>query len=381
MNEYLKRFLAEREAMLKELQKRSDESEDLAEVRRIGEEMKQIRKDITEAQAQLREEPPKDAQLHNAVVVNRSGAVNDEDIEYRKAFMRHVLTGTPIEKRADENTLTTDVPAVIPTILLNRIIQQIDDIGMILPLVTRTFYQGGLVIPKLGIKPVASWVAEGATSDKQKYTTAGSVTFSHFKLRCEVSMSAEVDAMSLSAFEALFTRCVADAMVKAIEDAIINGDGSGKPTGILTLTPPTGQTITGALNGTTGYTKLCEAEGALPSAYDNVARWCMNKKTFAKILGMVDSVGQPVARVDYGLVRGGERTILGRSVVISPYIPDDKAFIYDFNDYVLNTIYDLGIERRRAWDTEDIQTKAVMSVDGKPIDNQSLVLFNITVAG
>lgn len=39
---------------------------------------------------------------------------------------------------------------------------------MILPLVTRTAYKTGMVIPTASVKPTATWVAEGAGSDKQK---------------------------------------------------------------------------------------------------------------------------------------------------------------------------------------------------------------------
>jgi hypothetical protein len=55
---------------------------------------------------------------------------------------------------------------------------------------------------------------------------------------------------------------------------------------------------------------------------------------------------------------------------------DNKTFVYDFADYTLNTIYDMGISKKQDWDTEDFLTKAVMSVDGKVVDNGSLVTFN-----
>lgn len=43
--------------------------------------------------------------------------------------------------------------------------------------------------------------------------------------------------------------------------------------------------------------------------------------------------------------------------------------MFDFGDYVLNTIYDMGISKKQDWETEDLLTKAVMSVDGKAVDN------------
>jgi HK97 family phage major capsid protein len=184
----------------------------------------------------------------------------------------------------------------------------------------------------------------------------------------------EVGTMALAAFEAKFVENVAKAMVYAIENAVINGTGSGQPKGILTETAPEGQAISGAL----GFAKLAEVEGAIPVEYETGAKWCMNKKTFAKIQGLTDSEGHPIARLNYGIGGALERSILGRDVVITPYMADDKTFVYDFSDYVLNTIYDMGISKKQDWDTEDYLTKAVMSVDGKSVDNGSLVTFDIT---
>jgi HK97 family phage major capsid protein len=104
----------------------------------------------------------------------------------------------------------------------------------------------------------------------------------------------------------------------------------------------------------------------------------MNKKTFMSLVAMTDQSGQPIARVNYGVAGKAERTLLGRDVVISPYVADNKAFVFDFADYVLNTIYDMGITKKQDWDTEDLLTKAVMSVDGKAADKGSLVTFDIT---
>lgn len=318
---------------------------------------------------------------YGAKAIEQRGAVDNDftnTLEYRNAFKHFVATGekTTFEGRQDANTLTTDVASVIPTVVMNRIIEGLTVCGMILPEVTRTAYAAGLVIPTSSVKPVATWVNEGASSDKQKKTT-GQITFSHFKLRCEISMSAEVDAMAISAFETAFVANVIDAMTVALETAIIGGTGTGQPTGIMTQTVPTGQTITLA-GATPTYAELCAAEAAIPVEYDNTAKWFMTKAQFMAFVGMVDDNKQPIARVDYGIENRPVRRLLGREVIIHPYgaAMGTKvvAGIFDFKDYVLNTIYDLGIQRKQDWDTEDYLTKAVMSVDGKPVSNASLVV-------
>lgn len=306
-----------------------------------------------------------------------------DSVEYRQAFMAHVLKGKeiPAEFRAAEVTKTSDVGAVIPTTTLNKIVEKIEATGMIFNLVTKTAYKGGVSIPTSSVKPVATWVAQGATSETQKKTT-GSVTFAYNKLRCAVAVSLETDTMALSAFEAALVANVAQAMIKAIEQAIISGDGSGKPKGILAETPVTGQALQTANADKFVYADLINLEAAIPSEYETNTKLCMTKKTFMKFIGMVDAEGQPIARVNYGVAGAPERTLLGRPVVICNYLKnfdaataetDVVAFAFNFEDYILNTNLNIGIKMYEDNETDDIVRKSVMLVDGKVVDVNSLV--------
>lgn len=306
---------------------------------------------------------------------------DDESLEYRKAFQQFVTRGTviPVELRDDESTLTTDIGSAIPTVLVNRIVEKLEAVGMILPLVTKTSFASGVAIPTSSVKPVATWVLEGASSDRQKKTT-GTISFGKFKLRCEISMSAEAGAMAIAAFEAAFVKQVSEAMVKAMETAIVStANGTTSMKGILAETPETGQALTAkALS----YKLLVDAEAALPVEYEANAVYCMTKKTFMGFIGMEDAEGQPIARTNYGIGGKPERTLLGRPVVLCNYIDSFAttlttgkifAFIFNFADYAMNTVYDMGVQRKQDWDTEDLLTKAVMAVDGKVVDKGSLV--------
>ena len=251
---------------------------------------------------------------------------------------------------------------------------------MILTLVTRTAYKGGVAIPNSSVKPTATWVTEGATSDKQKKTT-GSVTFTYYKLRCAVAVSLEVDTMALSAFESTLINNVVEAMTKALEQAIISGDGIGKPKGILAETPADGQSIDSIAPS---YADLIAAEAALPQAYENGAVWCMSKKTFMQYYGLTDETGQPIGKVNYGIAGKPERSLLGRPVVVCDYVTSYAStlgvgtifgFLFNFKDYVLNTNYTMGIKKYEDNDTDDLITKAIMLVDGKVVDKNSLVVI------
>lgn len=304
---------------------------------------------------------------------------------YRKAFMQYVCRGTaiPAEYRSDAISTTTDVGATIPTTVLNQIVEKLENTGMILALVTRTAYKGGVSIPVSTVKPTATWVNEGAGSDKQKKNIAkdGMITFAYHKLRCAVAVSLEVDTMAISAFETLLINNIVEAMTKALEQSIIDGNGTGKPKGILAETPAEGQTVKSA---TPAYADLIAAEAALPQAYENGAVWCMSKKTFMSYYGLTDTNGQPIGRVNYGIAGKPERTLLGRAVVCCDYVKSyDKSlaagtkfgFLFNFKDYVLNTNYAMGVKKYEDNETDDQVTKGIMLVDGKVVDKNSLVVL------
>ena len=304
--------------------------------------------------------------------------------EYRIAFKNYVMNRIPIPdkfKNVAGTTKTTDVGSVISPAVLGRIIEKMESTGMILLLVTKTSYAAGITVPTSSVKPVATWVAEGGTSDKQKKATE-QIDIKGFKLRCAIAMTLETSVMSLEMFETQFVNNVAEAMVKAQEIAMISGSGSGQPKGVLTETAETGQNIEIAAASDPTYQTLVDAEAALPLAYENGAVWNMTKKTFMKFIGMVDANKQPIARVNYGINGQPERSLLGRRVVLNDYmtslgaaIEDDTvvAFLFDWSDYMFNTNYNMTVKTYEDNDTEDQITKAVMLCDGKVIDKNSLV--------
>lgn len=404
--ERLKKMLEEKRAKKIELDKKAKSTEDITELRSITREIDNLNEEIRGIDEMIADLPEEDTEVNE-----RTAAVNGttpgivvtnadnqekrktedvEELEYRKAFQQFVTKGTPIpvELREDATTATTDLTTAIPTVLVNRIVEKLESTGMILPLVTKTAFPAGMNIPTSSVKPVATWVSEGASSDRQKKEVKTAITFTHFKLRCEITMTMESSVMAIAAFEAKFVDNVVEAMVKTTEDAIINGawNQAGNalvgPKGILDETVATGQNVDVAAAAGFTYKTLVDAEAELPLAYENGAVWFMTKKTFMEFIGMTDDAGQPIARVNYGIGGKPERTLLGRQVILNDYMASYAAtvisdtvvaFLFNPADYVLNTNYNMGIQKKQDWDTEDLLTKVVMAVDGKVIDKNSLV--------
>ena len=328
-------------------------------------------------------------------VAGNIGNVSDDNftnsVEYRTAFMNNVMRGAAMPKfqNADQNTLTTDVGTVIPEVLVSKIIAKAETVGQIYAKVTKTHYKGGVTIPTQNVKPVASWVAEGKGSDKQK-TTTGSITFTWHKLRCAISMSLETETMTLDIFESTFVAQVSEAMIKAIEEAIFNGNGTSQPKGILKETPEAGKALSVANGSKIDYEFLLKCEAAVDEEYDNGAEWYMSKKTFYEdVLSITDQAGQPIARVNVGINGKPEQTILGRKVNFTNYLPKFESnpsaskvfgFIFNMSDYVLNENLAITVKQYEDNDTDDKITKAVMLTDGKCIQTYSLVTASCTKA-
>ena len=390
-------YLNQRKALIDGAQALIDEGK-IDEANAKQEEIKELDNKyeaIAKAQANLNAlnnvKPPVNVLKNGVVDSTRNN--NDDDIynsdEYKRAFMNYVAKGEAIPAQFRNNntntgpTKTSEVGVMIPTTTMQKIIEKIEATGMILPLVTRTAYKGGVTIPTSNVKPVATWVEEGQSSNKQKKSTnPTSITFGYYKLRCAISTSLEVDTMAYPVFETTFVNNVVEAMVKALEQAIISGDGIGKPKGILKETVPTGQNIDIEADEGFTYQTLVDAEAALPLAYENGAVWFMTKKTFMAFIGMVDNNGHPIARINYGIGGKPERSLLGRPVILNDYMTSIGtpltentvvAFLFNPKDYILNTNLNMTIKRYEDNDTDDQVTKAIMLVDGKVVDNNSLV--------
>lgn len=309
-----------------------------------------------------------------------------EDRGYRTAFMNFVLSGTAIPaefRNADAYTTSSDVTAVIPNTILDRIVEKMETTGTILNKVTRTYFKGGVTVPTSAAKPVATWTTERGTVAKQK-KALGSITFAYHKLKCVVAVSLTVENVTLEVFERTIANNIAEAMVKALESAIIAGTGTNQPKGVLKETALSGQNHDIAAEKDITYKDLATTDGLLPSAYES-AEWYMTKKTFhSQILGMVDSQGQPIARVTVGINGKPQYNILGRPVnFVSSEDMSDFAttmeadtvvgFIFRMSDYMLNTNMNLTVSHYEDHDTDDKMTKAIMLADGKVIDKNSLV--------
>ena len=294
-------------------------------------------------------------------------------MEYRKAFMKYVLSGEKsAELRADATTKTTDIGSVIPTTIMNKIYEKIENFGKIYSKITKTNFKGGLSIPTSSLKPSASWVAEGSTSDKQKKPT-GDVVFAYYKLQCKVAITLEAGTVSLEIFEDTVAKNITEAMVKALEIAVFQGTGVKQPTGIETEVEATEIE-------SVDYATLVNIESNVDEAYDDTAEYYMTKKDFlTKVIGLVDSNKQPIARVNIGIDGKPAPVLFGRPVNYTPAEVLGNVFtvVGDLADYVMNSNYQMTMKKYIDEDTDEEVSKCTLIADGKLASKQSFQVVTI----
>ncbi|WP_271812941.1 phage major capsid protein [Clostridium beijerinckii] len=311
-------------------------------------------------------------------------------LEYRKAFMNYARTGVISEElRADSTTMTTDIGAVIPTTIMNEVVQKLKSYGQIYSRIRKTAFKGGVKIPTASVKPKATWKSEGTLSDKQKKEIKTYIEFSYYKLQCRVATSLEADTVSLPVFEATIASDMAEAIVVAIEISVIKGDGVGEPKGILAHTTeiPEAQQITISSTDIGKWDKWKKNVFAkIPLAYEGNGIWIMTKATFEGYIdGMVDNNGQPIARTNYGITGSPVRRFGGYDVlcVEADYLPNYEnaeadavfALFVDLNEYIFNSNLQMTMKRYFDENTDEWIDKATLIGDGKLRDANGVLLI------
>lgn len=308
--------------------------------------------------------------------------------EYRKAFMEYVCRGVPIpnEMRADATTTTSDASAVIPTTYMNEIIKKLDAYGEIYAMARKTNIQGGVRVPLLTLKPEARWIGEAA-SETQKIQANEYIQFDYKGLEVKIAQTLLASVATLPVFQAQFVPLAAEAMVKALEIAMFNGNGTTQMLGVLNdARVPEANVITlAAADFTTfsGWKKKVFAK--MKKAY-RTGDFIMAQGTFdGYIDGMVDTNGQPIGRVNYGIEGEEKYRFAGKTVrtveddVIKAYddaaTGDVVAVFMKAGDYCVNSNMQMRAVKWEDHDDNTLKNKCTMIADGKMLDVNGVLII------
>lgn len=420
--EEIKKMIDSKESKLATLKERARKTEDIAELRALNEDVDEIISELEElkriygdADKPRDDERPRDGKGNDNgnvdVTVDEGRSVDPVSVmrmnngkpakrntdvyaseEYRKAFMEFVCRGTaiPAEYRSDAITTTTDASAVIPTTILRELIKEVKIYGNLFDEVRKLNIKGGVNVPILSLKPTATWItADTGTkeSDLQKLEAKTSVSFNYYGLECKVAQTLLVEVTALDMFEAEFVKLATEAMAKALDIAIMNGSGSGEPLGITNDTRvPVGNVITLSPSEIASWSAWKKKVFAKMGKAYRDGKFYMAQGTFdGYIDGMVDSVGQPIGRVNYG-IDGDERYRFGGKIVDT--VENDVLKSFDDasandviavflkpSDYAFNSNLQMTTVKWTDNDTNTIKNKVILIGDGKLLDPYGVLVI------
>lgn len=366
-------------------------------IEKLNEEMEELRAAIDEIELEERGShfvPSGESTLDNsaslisissAMISNSQRGLDIADYEERQAFMDYVLRGKIPEERRDAVSTISDAGASVPVTVVNRIVEKLRTYGNIFSRITITNIKGGVEIPTKSAKPTAQWVTEGKVAEAQKNAVDGKITFSYHKLQIRIAVTLEADTVSLSIFEDNIVDSCYEAMIVAIEDAIINGSGSGQPLGITKDPKVASQKVDVKPSELVKYDKWSKIFAKIPLAKRQGTVLIVNSETYeGDLMGMVDKNGQPIARVNIGLNGEDKQIFKGKEVVmVESSLPSFEAcepnnvfgIIVNLKDYMLNTNLQIALKRYFDEDTDQFITKSTMIADGKLADHQGVILL------
>ena len=174
-------------------------------------------------------------------------------------------------------------------------------------------------IPVVANRGTASWVEEEGPIPEGDDTFGQQYIGAH-KVGTLIKVSEELLNDSAFDLEAYFVAEFARRIGNKEEEAFLNGDGAGKPTGILN-DAEVGVTAASATAITAD--ELIDLFYSLPAPYRANAVWVMNDSTMRYIRKLKDTTGQFLWQK--ALHEGEHETLLGKPIYHSPFAPEVAA--------------------------------------------------------
>ena len=240
--------------------------------------------------------------------------------------------------------------------------------------------------PILTLKPTATWIGEGASEGK-KIKADEKVSFSYYGLECKISQSLLASVVTFEEFQNEFVALATEAIVIALEKAIINGTGTGQPLGILKDTRIKSGNVIQLTEEELGNWQAWKKKvfAKMKKSYRNGEFFMAQSSFDGYIDAMTDTTGQPIGRVNYGIDGGETYRFGGKTVetVEEDILPDfgaaeagDVVAVFTkLSDYAINSNMKMTAVKWIDHETNEVKNKVMIIADGKLLDpNGTLII-------
>ena len=261
----------------------------------------------------------------------KTGRASDE---YKKAM----LTALRSNFRQVSNVLQEGVDAdggyLVPEEYDHRLIDVLTEENIMRGIATKITTSGEHKINIAATKPAAAWIEEGEALSFGDTTFEQKILDAH-KLHVAIKITEELLYDNAFGLENYIITEFGKALANAEEDAFLNGDGVGKPTGIFDKTKG-GESI-GTLTAALKSDDILDLIYKLKRPYRKNASFIMNDATLAQIRKLKDNNGQYLWQPSYQANEPDK--ILGYNIRTSAFAPTDAIA---FGDYKYYNIGDRG---------------------------------------
>lgn len=284
---------------------------------------------------------PASAPLLNYPQSTGTGKIGRASDEYKKAMLTALRTKFNKVSNALQTNPDMSGGYLIPDEWDSRLIQTLEEENVMRNLGTSITTSGEHKINIAATKPAALWVAEGGQM------TFGNGTFNQISLdahKVHVGILVTEELLNDNAFglENYILEQFGKAIANAEEDAFINGDGQGKPTGFLTTLAADTTAFMTTKGADISADDVIDLTYLLTRPYRRNAAFLINDATLAKIRKFKDSTQNYIWQPSF--VAGEPDRLVGYPVYTTPYMPTSASgnFALAFGDFSYYNIADRG---------------------------------------
>ena len=255
----------------------------------------------------------------------KTGRASDE---YREGMLKALRSNFKQVSNILQEGVDADGGYLVPEEYDHRLIDVLTEENIMRSLGHTITTSGEHKINIAATKSAAAWIEEGAA------LTFGDATFSQIlldahKLHVAIKVTEELLYDNAFGLENYIITQFGKALANAEEDAFLNGDGSGKPTGLFAATG--GGTVAGTLSTAIKSDDMLDLVYALKRPYRKNASFIMNDKTLAQLRKLKDNNGAYIWQPSYQA--GEPDKVLGYAVHTSAYAPENAIAFGDYSYY------------------------------------------------
>lgn len=248
--------------------------------------------------------------------------------EYKNAMLSAMRSNFRNVSNILQEKVDADGGYLVPDEYDSRLIDVLEEENIMRSLATTITTAGQHKINIAATKPAAAWIEEGAA------LTFGDAKFSQiyldaYKLHVAIKVTEELLYDNAFGLENYIITQFGKALANAEEDAFLNGDGKGKPTGIFAATG--GGEVANTLTAAIKSDDMIDLVYGLKRPYRKKASFIMNDATLATLRKLKDNNGAYIWQPSYK--EGEPDRVLGYPVHTSAFAPKNAIAFGDYSYY------------------------------------------------